>query len=107
MKRFAAFIAVFLLCTVLSPAQRSTVVTSVKDLPSLLRTPNNAGTDFYFSFPPCYSEESAGSENTCKVFVASEIAQDITVEVPGKNWTMTKVAVANDVVEFILPVVRN
>lgn len=104
MKRFAAFIAVFLLCTELSPAQRSTVVTSVKDLPSLLRTPNNAGTDFYFSFPPCYSEESAGYENTCKVFVASAIAQDITVEVPGKNWTMTKVAVANDVVEFILPV---
>jgi len=104
MKRFAALVAVFLFCSVLSQAQRTPVVTSVQDLPSLLRTPSNAGTDFYFSFPPCYVEESVGNENSCKVFVASEIEQDITVEVPGKNWTMTKVAVANDVVEFILPV---
>ncbi|HMW75869.1 MAG TPA: IgGFc-binding protein, partial [Saprospiraceae bacterium] len=63
---------------------------------------NAGGTEFWFSFPPCY-EEVAGAENTTRVFVASSVRQPVTVEVPGKGFTMTKMAVANDVIEFKLP----
>ena len=63
---------------------------------------NAGGTEFWLSFPPAY-EEVAGAENTTRVYVASSIKQAVTVEVPGKGWSMTKIAVANDVIEFKLP----
>ena len=84
-------------------AQSPTRVQSVQNAASLLTSPTNAGTDFYFSFPPCYEEESAGYENSIRVFVMSPVKQLITVEVPGKSWKMTKVAVANDACEFVIP----
>lgn len=61
-----------------------------------------AGNEFWFSFPPCY-EEVAGAENTTRVFVVSQVRQPITVEVPGKGWALTKMAPANEVLEFKLP----
>jgi hypothetical protein len=103
MKKISAFIAAFLLVFMLGEAQTPHKISSIQDLPSLLKAPNNAGTEFYFSFPPIYEEESPGNENNCKVFVASSIQQSITVEVPGKNWKQTKVATANDVIEFTIP----
>lgn len=62
----------------------------------------NAGTEFWVSFPPSY-EEVAGAENTIRLFVASPVEQPITVEVPGKGYSVTKMSVANDVIEFKLP----
>ena len=73
----------------------------VKKLPSLLGA-SNAGTEFYFSFPPCYEEESAGYQNSCRVFVASGAKQLITCEIPGRGYKLTKLCQANDVVEFVL-----
>ncbi|MFN5309893.1 MAG: IgGFc-binding protein [Candidatus Kapaibacterium sp.] len=61
-----------------------------------------AGNEFWFSFPPCY-EEVAGAENTTRVFVVSHVRQPVTVEVPGKGWASTKMASANEVLEFKLP----
>ena len=63
---------------------------------------NNAGNEFWFSFPPIYDEESSG-EKMARVFVASPIAQTITVEVPGKGFSETKMAIANSVIEFKIP----
>ncbi|MBK7986030.1 MAG: T9SS type A sorting domain-containing protein [Ignavibacteria bacterium] len=61
-----------------------------------------AGNEFWFSFPPCY-EEVAGAENTTRVFVVSQVRQPVTVEVQGKGWASTKMAPANEVLEFKLP----
>ncbi|MBS1536830.1 MAG: choice-of-anchor D domain-containing protein [Bacteroidetes bacterium] len=71
-----------------------------KTLPSRFSA-TNAGTEFYFSFPPCYEEES-GANNSCRVFVASLSKQLITIEVPGRGYRVTKLCQANDVVEFVL-----
>ena len=64
---------------------------------------SNAGTEFYFSFPACYDEESPGSDNYLRVFVASGVRQEITVEVESQGWRESKIAEANDVVEFKIP----
>lgn len=85
----------------------SMVLTSLAQTPdreTLLKyvSNGNAGTEFWVSFPPSY-EEVAGAENTTRLFVASPVRQPVTVEVPGKGFSMTKMAVANDVVEFKLP----
>ncbi|MBI3259190.1 MAG: choice-of-anchor D domain-containing protein [Ignavibacteriae bacterium] len=103
MKRFSAFLSIFLLSLSLAVAQKQNTITSAQDLTNLLKAPTNAGTNFYFSFPPCYEDESAGGNNACKVFVASNKKQTVTVEVPGKNWIAVKTVEANDVVEFIIP----
>lgn len=72
----------------------------VKMLPSLLSS-SNAGTEFYFSFPPCYIDESPGNLNSCRVFVASTVKQLVTIEIPGRAVKMTKLCQENDVVEFV------
>ncbi|MBK9247009.1 MAG: IgGFc-binding protein [Ignavibacteria bacterium] len=103
MKNIFAIFAAILACTALLPAQTLPNAVSPQDITSLLKSPTNAGTEFFFSFPPCYEEESAGYENSCRVFVTSPVKQLITVEVPGKSWKMTKVAIANDAIEFVIP----
>ncbi len=97
MKHFLTSCAVFWFLSVCAGAQSPTNIngTSIQ--------PTNAGTDFYFSFPPCLDEESIGLENSCRVFVTSSVKQLITVEVPGKGWKMTKIGAINDAIEFILP----
>jgi hypothetical protein len=69
-----------------------------KKLPSLLAG-SNAGNEFYLSFPPVY-EEVAGGDNSLRIFVASGVRQEVTVEVKGKGVKYTKVTVPNDVIEF-------
>jgi len=103
MKRLYAYFAVFLFLSTTLLSQSPQKVLSPQDLTGMLKAPSNAGTDFYFSFPPCYEEESAGYDNNLRVFVASSVRQAITVEVAGKQFTMTKEVLANDVVEFIIP----
>lgn len=103
MKRFSTFISVFLFSLSFVMAQKQPAITSAQDLAGLLKAPTNAGTNFYFSFPPCYEEESNGFANNCRVFVASNKQQVVTIEVTGKNWTSSKTVKANDVAEFIIP----
>ncbi|MFM8281489.1 MAG: hypothetical protein ACKN9Y_07860, partial [Bacteroidota bacterium] len=69
-----------------------------KKLPSLLAG-SNAGNEFYVSFPPVY-EEVPGGDNSLRIFVASGVRQEVTVEVKGKGVKLTKVTVPNDVIEF-------
>ncbi|MBK9247011.1 MAG: IgGFc-binding protein [Ignavibacteria bacterium] len=71
-------------------------------MPTFLTSTTNAGTEFYFSFPPCVEEES-NSSNSCRVFVASNVKQLVTVRIDGKSWLMTKVVIPNEVVEFVIP----
>ena len=70
-------------------------------LPSLLAG-SNAGNDFYISFPPCY-EESAGGDNSLRVFVASGVRQEVVLEVESQGYRVNKIAVPNDVIEFRIP----
>ncbi|MFN8361438.1 MAG: choice-of-anchor D domain-containing protein [Candidatus Kapaibacterium sp.] len=103
MKRLYAYFAVFLFLSATLLSQTPPKVLSPQDLTGMLKAPSNAGTEFYFSFPPCYEEESAGYENSIRVFVASSVRQAITVEVEGKKFEMIKEVLPNDVVEFIIP----
>ncbi|MBI3260236.1 MAG: T9SS type A sorting domain-containing protein [Ignavibacteriae bacterium] len=101
MKKLYSLLAAVLVVSTMLISSAKAGETDVKKLPSLLGA-NNAGTEFYFSFPPCYEEESAGFMNSCRVFVASGAKQLITLEIPGKAVKMTKICKANDVVEFVL-----
>jgi len=101
-KSYSLLSAILLMCAMFISSATAGEI-DIKKLPKLLTSPTNAGNEFYFSFPPCYEEESAGYENSCRVFVCSGAKQLITVEVPGKGWKMTKVATANDAVEFVIP----
>ncbi|MBK9247008.1 MAG: choice-of-anchor D domain-containing protein [Ignavibacteria bacterium] len=103
MKRLYVFLTVFLLLTATLLSQTPQKVLSPQDLTGMLKAPSNAGTDFYFSFPPCYEEESTGNQNSIRVFVASSVRQAITVEVIGKQFEMIKEVLPNDVVEFVIP----
>jgi len=101
MKKLYSLLTALLVVSAMSISTAKAGEIDVKKLPSLLGA-TNAGTEFYFSFPPCYEEESAGFMNSCRVFVASGAKQLITVEIPGKGYKVTKLCQANDVVEFVL-----
>ncbi|MBK9247010.1 MAG: choice-of-anchor D domain-containing protein [Ignavibacteria bacterium] len=96
MKQFLTSCAVFLLLSMCSNAQSPTALDGTSTKPS------NAGTEFYFSFPPCIEPESTGINTRCCVYVTSSVAQSITIEVPRSNWQVTKLAQPNEVVEFII-----
>lgn len=58
-----------------------------------------AGSEFYFSVPPCY--EVPGN-NSIRLYVASPVRTRVTVEVEGQAFSTTKFTIANDVIEFVL-----
>ena len=104
MKRFMLLLTLFAAVGLALPgvltAQKPK--TTLDKLPTLLGS-TNAGTEFYFSFPPCYEEESAGGDNSVRVYVASGVRQEVRLEVVSQGFVMMKVVPANDVVEFRIP----
>ncbi len=103
MKRFAymlALIAAFGLVLPIKGLAQKQKLTPDK-LPGLLGS-TNAGTEFYFSFPPCY-EEVFGGDNSLRVFIASGVRQEVRLDVESEGFTLVKVVPANDVVEFKIP----
>ncbi len=103
MKRLYAYFAVFLFLSATLLSQTPPKVLSPQDLTGMLKAPSNAGTEFYFSFPPCIEPESTGINTRCCVYVTSSVAQSITIEVPGSNWQATKSVLPNVTVEFNIP----
>jgi hypothetical protein len=101
-----AIVAAFLISGLASLFSQDFELNRVKEkLPKLLGA-NNVGKEFWFTIPPCYEDESGGYDNFIKVFVTSPIKTVVTVEVPGKGYSVQKVTVPNDVIEFnITPVV--
>jgi hypothetical protein len=69
-------------------------------LPTLLGT-NNSGTEYYFTFHPCW--EVANSQNFLKVYVACGVETEVTVSVEGKGYSETKKTIANDIIVFNIP----
>ncbi len=94
----STFLTLFFLLTAIAEAQLPTAPT---DESSFLTAPGNAGTEFYFSFPPCYEDESM-TLGYCRVFVTSKTNQIITVEIPGRKWSQTKSVIANVKTEFTI-----
>jgi len=70
-----------------------------KNLPKMLGA-SNAGTEFYFTFHPCW--ESEGQRNELKVYVSSGIETKVTLELVGKGYKKTQLTKANDIIEFSL-----
>jgi len=68
-------------------------------LPKLLGA-SNTGTEFYFTFIPCWETPKEG--NFLKIYVSSSVATNVTVSVSGKEYSESKMTIPNDVIEFNL-----
>jgi hypothetical protein len=68
-------------------------------LPKLLGA-SNAGTEFYFTFLPCW--ETTGGSSYLKIYVSSSVETEVTVSIEGKDFTRTKRAIPNDIIEFYI-----
>ena len=105
-KLFLLLIGIFILANLFSSSLLAQVGSDEdikNNLPKMLGA-NNVGKEFWFSVPPCYTDESAGYANFIKIFVTSGATTPVVVEVPGRGYFITKPVRANDVVEFnILP----
>ncbi|MCX6154906.1 MAG: choice-of-anchor D domain-containing protein [Candidatus Kapabacteria bacterium] len=107
MKRFTYFLlAVFLAAAVLFPslsnAQAKVDIEKLKkDLPHMFGS-SNVGKDFWFTVPPCFFDESFGSENFIRLFITSPSNALCVVEIPGKGFYSTQQTIANDVIQFPL-----
>ncbi len=74
----------------------------VKEKLTLLMGQNNSGTDYWFTIPPVYMEESGGYDNSLKILIASPVETNVTVEVKGKGFTQSKMTIPNNVIEFTI-----
>ncbi len=70
-------------------------------LPSLLLGNTNAGTEFYFSFPPCYEVPMSG--NSVRLYISSGVRTLVTVEVEGTGYFQQKYTIPNDIIDFEIP----
>jgi IgGFc binding protein/type IX secretion system substrate protein len=68
-------------------------------LPTLIGN-DNAGTEFYMTFHPCW--QTTNENNFIKIFISSGVETSVTVSVEGKGYSETLTTVANDVIEFKL-----
>lgn len=71
-----------------------------KNLPTLLGSVNQ-GRDFWITFHPCH--ESSGFENEDRLYVTSDVATKVTVEIPGRQKIVNKMTIPDDIIEFSLP----
>ena len=69
------------------------------DMPSMLDNAN-AGTEFYFSMPPCY--EQGGNDNKIVIYASSAYEANIKVSIPGRGVVHEKVSTPGEVVFFPL-----
>ncbi|PKL80420.1 MAG: hypothetical protein CVV25_04640, partial [Ignavibacteriae bacterium HGW-Ignavibacteriae-4] len=74
----------------------------VKDKLTLLMGQNNSGTDYWFTIPPVYMDESVGHDNSLKILIASPVETDVTVEVKGKGFLRTQKTIPDNVIEFTI-----
>ena len=73
-----------------------------KDLPLLLGS-TNQGTEFFMTFHPAW--ESGGLEGSgIKIYVASAEETPVTLEIPGLDFSQTKIAKPGYVLEFTLDI---
>jgi hypothetical protein len=70
-----------------------------KDLPKYIPA-SNYGKEFYLTFNPVWMTPDAN--NYIKILAGSLVATNITVSIPGKNFSLTKPAQPNELVEFKL-----
>ncbi len=71
-----------------------------KLLPLLARDGGAAGTEFYFSFPPCY--EVAGAGNSLVLYIAAATRTRVLIEVEGRGFQTIRYTLPNDVIEVII-----
>jgi hypothetical protein len=68
-----------------------------KQLPMLLGS-SNQGTRFYMTFHPCWQE--SGQNNELKIYVASAVATNVTLEIPAMQYVKRISTIPNEVFEF-------
>jgi len=70
----------------------------ISKLPKLLGT-SNVGKEFYFTFIPTWE---IGHVVDLKIYISSDVATNVTVEVTDKGYKKTKKTIPNDIIEFTL-----
>ncbi|MBX7156267.1 MAG: choice-of-anchor D domain-containing protein [Bacteriodetes bacterium] len=68
-------------------------------LSEALANGGSAGTEFYFSVPPCYE---VGGTSAINLYVACPVKTKVTVEVEGRGFLVVRQTVANDIIEIRL-----
>ncbi len=61
---------------------------------------NNAGKEFYFSFPPAYSQ---GGSSDIKIYISSPVEAEVVVEVTSEGWVRNLTVAPNKVTELTIP----
>lgn len=96
MKRFF-LLTIFLAISGLITANANSIQSKLQ----LIMGQNNSGTEFYFTIPPAYTEESAGGDNFIKIYVGSLVEANVEIEIPGKGVSIQqKIDSAGGVEEF-------
>ncbi|GIV54726.1 MAG: hypothetical protein KatS3mg039_1244 [Candidatus Kapaibacterium sp.] len=93
------------LCAVIAPAWSGSGTESREEirsklLPLLQRDGGAAGTEFYFSFPPCYEVPGAG--NSLVLYIAAATRTRVLIEVEGRGFQTVRYTLPNDVIEVII-----
>jgi hypothetical protein len=71
-----------------------------ENLPKLMGS-SNQGSEFWLTFHPAH--ESSGFDNQVKLYVTSDVATKVTLEIPGRQKIMSKITIPDDIIEFSLP----
>jgi hypothetical protein len=100
-----ALVLIALLCATILPAWSGSGTESREEirsklLPLLARDGGAAGTEFYFSFPPCY--EVAGSGNNLVLYIAAASRTRVLIEVEGRSFQTIRYTLPNDVIEVVI-----
>ncbi|MCX7930840.1 MAG: choice-of-anchor D domain-containing protein [Chlorobi bacterium] len=100
-----AFSIVAVLCVLLLPAWGSNSQETHDEIrhklvPLLARDGGAAGTEFYFSFPPCYEVPGAG--NSLVLYIAAATRTRVLIEVEGRGFQTIRYTLPNDVIEVII-----
>ncbi|GIV55589.1 MAG: hypothetical protein KatS3mg040_0357 [Candidatus Kapaibacterium sp.] len=66
----------------------------------LARDGGAAGTEFYFSFPPCY--EVPGGGNALALYIAAATRTRVLIEVEGRGFQTIRFTIPNDVIEVVI-----
>ena len=61
---------------------------------------SNSGTEFFMTFHPCLEE--VGYNNALKIYVSSGKATQVTLRIPGTNYSKVRTTIPNDIIEFSL-----
>ncbi len=75
---------------------------NVKDKLPKIQSASGMGTDFWFTVPPSFEDESGNWSNMIEIYVTSQDSTPVILEVPSKSVFMIDKVLPNSVIKFYL-----